>query len=89
MIYNKIKFENKDLICDIKFLKVIKINDVENIERALKSKSFSLIINFDNDSKIDYFEIRMKLTQKFKIKSLSLSLSLFEKCLKIYKILKI
>ena len=87
MIYIKIRFENKDLICDAGLLKMIKINNVENIERVLKSKSFSLMINFDNDLKIDYFEIRMKLMQKFEIKS-SL-LSLFEKCAKIYKISKI
>ena len=70
---------------------MIKINNVEEIKRALKPKSFSLIINFNNNSKIDYFEIKMKLTQKFKTKSLSLSLllSLFKKCLKIYKISKI
>ena len=59
MIYNKIKFEN-DKVYVIKLLKMIKINDVEEIKRALKSKSFSLIINFDNDSRINYFEIRMK-----------------------------
>ena len=81
MIYNKIKFKNKDLIYDIIFLKVIKLNDVKDIKRVLKSKSFSLIINFDNYSKIDYFEI--------KLLSLSLSLSLFKKFIKIYKISKI
>ena len=90
MIYNKTKFENNE-ICVIKLLKIIKINDVGKIKRALKPKSSLLIINFDNNSKIDYFEIKIKLTQKLKIKSLSLSLSLslFKKCLKIYKILKI
>ena len=41
---------------------MIKINNVEEIKRALKPKSFSLIINFNNNSKIDYFEIKMKLT---------------------------
>ena len=89
MIYNKIKFKNKNLICDVRLLKIIKINDVEDIKRALKPKSFSLIINFNNDSKINYFKIKIKSTQKLKIKSLSLSLSLFKKCSKIYKILKI
>ena len=89
MICNEIKFENKDLICDIRLLKMIKINNVEDIKRVLKSKSSLLIINFDNDSKIDYFEIKMKSTQKFETKSLLLSLLLFEKCLKIYKVLKI
>ena len=59
MIYNEIKFEN-DEIYVIKLLKIIKINDVEEIKRALKSKSSSLIINFNNDSKINYFEIKMK-----------------------------
>ena len=61
MIYNEIRFKN-DKICVIKLLKVIKINNVEEIKRALKSKSFSLIINFDNDLEVNCFEIRMKLT---------------------------
>ena len=61
MIYNEIRFKN-DKICVIKLLKVIKINNVEEIKRALKSKSFSLIINFDNDLKVNCFEIRMKST---------------------------
>ena len=70
---------------------MIKINDVEKIKRTLKSKNSLLIINFNNNSKIDYFEIKIKSTQKFKIKSLLLllSLSLFKKYLKIYKISKI
>ena len=70
---------------------MIEINDVEKIGRALKSKNSSLMINFDNNSKIDCLEIKMKSTQKFEIKLLilSLSLSLFKKCLKIYKISKI
>ena len=59
MIYNETKFEN-DKIYIINFLKMIKIDDVEEIKRALKSKSFLLIIDFDNDSRIDYLEIRMK-----------------------------
>ena len=53
---------------------MIKINDVEDIKRALKSKNFSLMIDFNNNSRINYFEIKMKSTQKFKTKSLSLSL---------------
>ena len=61
IICNKIKFKNNE-ICVIRFLKIIKINDVEDIKRTLKSKSFSLIINFDNNSKINYFEIKMKST---------------------------
>ena len=76
---------------------MIKINDVKEIKRVLKSKRSSLIINFNNDSKINYSKIRMKLTQKFKIKSLSLllslslslSLSLFKRYLKTFKISKI
>ena len=60
MIYNKIRFKNNE-ICVIKLLKIIKINDVEEIKRALKSKNFSLMINFNNNSKINYFEIKMKL----------------------------
>ena len=90
MIYNKIRFKN-DEICVIKLLKMIKINNVEKIRRALKSKSFLLIINFDNDSRVNYFEIKMKSAQKLEIKSLSLSLSLslFKKCSKVYKISRI
>ena len=89
MICDKIKFKNKNLICDIRLLKIIKINNIEDIKHILKSKSFSLINFFDNNSKIDYLEIKMKSTQKLKTKSLSLSLSLFEKYTKIYKISKI
>ena len=90
MIYNEIKFKN-DEIYVIRFLKIIKINDVEEIRRALKSKNSLLIINFNNDSRINYFEIRIKSTQKLEIKSLSLSLSLslFKRYSKIYKISKI
>ena len=61
MLYNEIRFEN-DETCVIRFLKMIKINNVEEIKRALKPKSFLLIINFDNDSRINCFEIKMKLT---------------------------
>ena len=60
IIYNEIKLEN-DEVCVIRFLKMIKINGVEEIKRVLKSKSFSLIIDFNNDSKINCFKIRMKL----------------------------
>ena len=61
MIYNEIRFENNKVYV-IRFLKMIEINDVEKIKRVLKSKNFSLMINFNNDSRIDYFEIRMKST---------------------------
>ena len=61
MIYNKIRLKNNKIYV-IRLLKMIKINDIEKIKRALKSKNFSLIINFDNDSKINYFKIKMKLT---------------------------
>ena len=61
MIYNKIRLRNNKIYV-IRLLKMIKINDIEKIKRALKSKNFSLIINFDNDSKINYFKIKMKLT---------------------------
>ena len=60
IIYNKIKFENNKVYV-IRLLKMIKINDVEEIKRVLKSKSFSLMINFDNDSRINCFKIKMKL----------------------------
>ena len=90
MIYNKIRFKN-DKVYIIGLLKVIKIKNVEEIKRALKSKSSLLMINFDNKSRINCFKIKMKSTQKFKIKSLSLLLllSLFKKYSKIYKISKI
>ena len=39
----------------------MKINDIEKIKRVLKSKSSLLMINFNNNSKINYFEIRIKL----------------------------
>ena len=61
MIYNKIRFKN-DKICVIKLLKIIKINDIGEIRRALKSKSSLFVINFNNNSRINYFEIRMKST---------------------------
>ena len=61
VIYNEIKLKNNEAYV-IKLLKIIKINDVEEIKRALKSKSFSLMININNDSEINYFEIKMKLT---------------------------
>ena len=51
MIYNKTKFE-----------KIFKINDVEKIKRVLTPKSFLLIIDFNNDSRINYFKIKMKST---------------------------
>ena len=58
-IYNEIRFKN-DEIYIIRFLKIIEINDVEKIKRALKSKNSLLMINFDNDSEINCFEIKMK-----------------------------
>ena len=61
IIYNEIKFENNK-VCVIKLLKIIKINDVEEIRRALKLKSFSLMINFNNNSKINYFKIKIEST---------------------------
>ena len=61
IIYNEIKFKNNKVYI-INFLKMIKINDVEEIKRFLKLKSSLLIIDFDNNLKIDYFEIRIKST---------------------------
>ena len=87
VIYNEIRFKNKNLIYNIKLLKIIQINNIGDIKRALKLKSFLLIINFNNDSKIGYFEIKMKSAQNFKIKSLLLLL--FKKCSRVYKISKI
>ena len=59
MICNKVRFKNNE-ICVIRFLKVIEINDVEEIKRALKSKSSLFVINFNNNSRINCFEIKMK-----------------------------
>ena len=59
MIYNEIRFKN-DEIYVIRFLKMIEINNVKEIKRVLKSKNSSLIINFDNNSKINCFEIKIK-----------------------------
>ena len=59
IIYNEIRFKD-DEICVIRLLKIIKINDIEEIKRALKPKSSLLMINFNNDSKINCFKIRMK-----------------------------
>ena len=59
VIYNEIRFKNNE-ICVIRFLRMIKINDVEKIKRVLKSKSSSLMINFNNDLRINYFKIRME-----------------------------
>ena len=61
VIYNKIRFEN-DKTYVTKLLKMIKINDVKEIKRILKSKNFSLMISFDNDLKINCFEIKIKST---------------------------
>ena len=61
IIYNEIKFKNNKVYI-INFLKMIKINDVEEIKRILKLKSSLLIIDFDNNLKINYFEIRIKST---------------------------
>ena len=41
---------------------MIKISDVEKIKRALKSKNSLLIINFNNNSKINYLKTKIKLT---------------------------
>ena len=41
---------------------MIKISDIEEIERALKPKRSSFIINFNNNLKIDYFKMKMKST---------------------------
>ena len=90
IICNEIRFKD-DEVYVIKLLKVIEINDVKEIKRALKSKSFLLMINFDNDSRVDCFKVKIKSTQKLKTKSLSLSLLLllFKRCLKVYKISRI
>ena len=57
-------FKFDDIICDIKFEKVNKINDVNNINRVCKLKSFSLMINFDKNSRVDYLKINIELTRK-------------------------
>ena len=52
------KFDN--VICDIKFEKMNKINNVDNTNRVRKSKNSLLIINSNKDLKINYFEINIK-----------------------------
>ena len=92
MICNETKFKD-DEVCVIRLLRMIGISGVGEIGRALKSKSSSLMISFNNDSGVDCFEIRMKSAQEFGIKSLSLSLSLllslFKRCSKVYKVSRI
>ena len=61
IIYNETKFEN-DEIYIIKLLKMIKIKDVKEIKCILKLKSSLLMISFDNNSKINCFEIKTKST---------------------------
>ena len=55
-------FKFNNIIYNIKFEKMNKINDINNINRVYKSKNFSLMINFNENLKIDYFEINIKLT---------------------------
>ena len=55
-------FKLNNIICDVKFERVNEIDDVDNINRARKSKSFLLIINFDKSSGVDCLEINIKLT---------------------------
>ena len=62
------KFDN--MIYNIKFEKMNEINNVNNINRVYKLKNFSLIINFNKNLRIDYFEINIKLTRKNDIYSL-------------------
>ena len=54
-------FEFDNIIYNIKFEKMNKINNVNNINRVRKLKIFSLIINFNKNSRIDYLEINIKL----------------------------
>ena len=49
------------MICDIEFKKINKLNNVDNINRVYKSNFFLLIINFNENLKIDYFKINIKL----------------------------
>ena len=48
------------------------MEDAEEIGRALKSKSSSLIISLDNNSKINYFEVEIKLARELREYSLLL-----------------
>ena len=53
-----------------KFEKVNKIKNIDVTNRVRKLKSFSLKIDFNKNSKIDYFEIKIKLIINEKIYSL-------------------
>ena len=62
MAYKLNKLNKLKNIYDIVGLRGInKVEDVEEIERALKPKSSSLIINLDNNLRVNYFEVEMKL----------------------------
>ena len=72
-----------------------KINNINNTNHIYKSKNFSLMINFNENSKINYLEINIKLTWKNNIYLLLWSrfiakliknLNVYKK---IYKILKL
>ena len=45
---------------------------VEEIGRTLKSKSSSLIINLNNNSRVNYFEVEIKLARELREYSLLL-----------------
>ena len=60
------------------------MKDIEEIGRTLKSKSSSLIISLDNNSRINYFEVEIKSIRE--LKEYSLLLSLFERYIRVSNI---
>ena len=48
------------------------MRNIEEIEYILKSKSSLLIINLDNNSRINYFEVEIELARELKEYSLLL-----------------
>ena len=56
------KFDN--VICDIRFEKMNKINNADNTDRVRKPKNSSLMINFNENSGVDYLEINTESTRK-------------------------
>ena len=73
MTYKLNKLNKLKDIYDIVGLRGInRVEGVEEIGRALKSKSSLLIISLDSNSRVKYFEIEMKLARELKEYSLLL-----------------
>ena len=60
------------------------VRGVEEIERTLKSKSSSLVINLDNNSRVNYLEVGIELARE--LREYSLLLSLFERYIRVSSI---